>query len=266
MFDCHIHMMKEVQKDVFYHSTEEAGISGGVLLSLPPAAFDGNTCGNPERMDKVLKLAEGKEDFYPFYWIDPLENAARDQVDAAVSLGISGFKIICVDDYPGNEKAMKVYERIAYHNKPVLFHSGILWNRRDSSNFNRPANFECLIGVPGLRFALAHVSWPWHDECLAVFGKYIYSNRHGNMNTMVIDLTPGTPEIYRKEVLTKLYRIGYDVEDHVIWGTDNFSESYDVGWAKNWTRIDEEIFRELKLTEKQIDKIFEKNLLKFIKG
>ncbi len=213
-----------------------------------------------------MELADGKDDFFPFYFVDPLERDAREQIDAAVSLGISGFKIMCIDDYPDNPKAMRVYERIAYHNKPVLFHSGILWNSKNSSNFNRPANFECLINVPGLRFALAHVGWPWCDECLAVFGKYIYSNKSGNNNTMFIDMTPGTPEIYRKEALTKLYRIGYDVDDFVLWGTDNFCESYNVDWAKNWARIDSGIFHELQLTQEQIDKAFQHNLLKFIYG
>lgn len=28
---------------------------------------------------------------------------------------------------------------------------------------------------------------------------------------MFLDLTPGTPEIYRRDLLTKLFTIGYDV-------------------------------------------------------
>jgi len=266
MFDSHIHMMKEVQRDEFFHSVKEAGISGGIILSLPPRTFNENTYSASDRLEKVLKLAENKDNFFPFYFVDPLEEDACEQIDAAVSLGISGFKIMCIDDYPDNPMAMRVYERIAYHNKPVLFHSGILWNSKNSSNFNRPANFECLIKIPGLRFALAHVGWPWYDECLAVFGKYIYSNLYGNSNTMFIDITPGTPEIYRKEVITKLFCIGYDVADYVLWGTDNFCENYNVEWAGNWVHIDNEIFHELKLTKKQIEQVFEKNLLKFIRG
>ncbi len=43
MFDSHIHMMKEVRRDEFFHSVHEAGISGGILLSLPPGTFDNNT-------------------------------------------------------------------------------------------------------------------------------------------------------------------------------------------------------------------------------
>lgn len=266
MFDSHIHMMKEGNKEDFYHSVHEAGITGGIVLSLPPGTFDNNTYSISQRLEKVLALTENKENFFPFYFIDPLEKDARSQVDAAVSLGIAGFKIMCIDDYPDNKTAMRVYERIAYYDKPVLFHSGILWNSKNSSNFNRPANFECLINVPGLRFALAHVGWPWYDECLAVFGKYIHSNLCGNNNTMFIDVTPGTPEIYRKEVLEKLFRIGYDVEDFVIWGTDNSCENYNVEWTRNWARIDGDIFRGLELAGEQVGKIFENNMLKFIRG
>ena len=36
---------------------------------------------------------------------------------------------------------------------------------------------------------------------------------------MFIDTTPGTPELYRREVLTKLFKI-YDVKDRVLFGTD----------------------------------------------
>ena len=74
----------------------------------------------------------------------------------------------------------------------------------------------------GLRFALAHVSWPWVDECLAVYGKFLnaLTRRRELSVEMFIDTTPGTPRIYRQEVLTKLMTIGYDVEHNILFGTD----------------------------------------------
>jgi hypothetical protein len=51
-----------------------------------------------------------------------------------------------------------------------------------------------------------------------------------------------------------------------MWGTDNHAEKYSVAWAERWSRIDGEIFQGLNLTAQQIDKIYEKNLLRFIKG
>jgi predicted TIM-barrel fold metal-dependent hydrolase len=265
MFDCHIHMMDDTNKEEFFNRVEESCFTGGLVFSRPPKTFDGNSLATGERLESVIRLVEGKNEFHPFYWIDPLEADACQQVDDGVSLGIEGFKIISMDDYPNNPRAMEVYRRIAYHDKPILFHSGILWNGKNSSNFNRPANFECLLDVDNLRFALAHVSWPWHDECLAVFGKFIEAKRFGKQNTMYIDLTPGTPEIYRKEVLTKLFQIGYEVDDFILWGTDNHSENYDVGWAKKWQKIDSEIFDQLSLTPIQKEKIFVRNLEGFLK-
>ena len=265
MFDCHIHMMEETNKQELFSRIKESGVTGGVILSRPPKTFDGNALTTSERLEAVLQLVDGMNEFYPFYFIDPLEDDACQQVDYAVSLGIRGFKIICMDDYPNNPRAMEVYKRIAHYDLPILFHAGILWNGKNSSNFNRPANFECLIDVEGLRFALAHVGWPWHDECLAVFGKFIAARRFAKQNTMYIDLTPGTPEIYRREVLTKLFSIGYDVEDFVLWGSDNLSEDYNVDWAKKWKKTDEEIFCELSLTIEQRDKIFKNNLNRFLK-
>ena len=196
MFDCHIHIMKETNKEEFYTGVRESGFVGGLLLSRPPRTFDGNSLTTHQRLENVMGLAEGMKGLYPFYWIDPLEPDACEQVDYGVSLGISGFKIISIDDYPDNPKAMEVYKRIASHDKPILFHSGILWNGKNSSNYNRPANFECLLEVEGLRFALAHVSWPWHDECLAVFGKFIAAREFGNQNTMYFDLTPKERQKY----------------------------------------------------------------------
>jgi hypothetical protein len=38
---------------------------------------------------------------------------------------------------------------------------------------------------------------------------------------MYFDLTRGTPKIYRRELLTKLYTVGMDVEDNVLFGTDD---------------------------------------------
>ncbi len=124
---------------------------------------------------------------------------------------------MCSRFYPGDSRAIKVYKAIAERRKPILFHSGILFDGQDSSRFNRPFEFEALINIEGLRFALAHISWPWHDECIAVYGKLlcVRNSRPGVMDEMFIDTTPGTPAIYREEVLTKLLSTvndGFDIE------------------------------------------------------
>ena len=100
---------------------------------------------------------------------------------------------------------------------------------KPSSPFNRPAEFEALLAVKGLTFCLAHIGWPWCDEMIAVYGNSSTRTlKHADAGEMFIDLTPGTPPIYRKEALTKLFTVGYDIEDNVIFGTDCTADDYNV--------------------------------------
>ena len=32
---------------------------------------------------------------------------------------------------------------------------------------------EAGFDIPGLRFCCAHISWPWCEECVAVYGKFL---------------------------------------------------------------------------------------------
>ncbi len=60
----------------------------------------------------------------------------------AVEMGVSGFKIIFQYCYPYDKRVIPLYERIAYHNKPLLFHSGILYDGKNTSgNYN--SNLKC---------------------------------------------------------------------------------------------------------------------------
>ena len=73
---------------------------------------------------------------------------------------------------PYDERIFPVYEKIQQLKVPILFYSGILSGNRDSSRFCRPVNFEVMIDLPKIRFALAHIGWPWTDECIAVAGRF----------------------------------------------------------------------------------------------
>jgi predicted TIM-barrel fold metal-dependent hydrolase len=214
----------------------------------------------------VLEWTAGSPTLFPFYWIDPTEKDAIAQVKAAAAQGIAGFKIICSHHYPCDPRAMKTYAAIAQAQKPILFHSGILWDGQSSSKLNRPTEFEGLLEVKGLRFALAHVSWPWHDECIAMFGKIqdaIRSRKNLGIE-MFFDLTPGTPMIYREEVLRKLFTIGYKVEDNILFGIDTSAEKYDTAYAKKWVTADMAIMKKLKVPASVQQKVFSGNVKRFI--
>lgn len=273
VLDCHIHMVDQVDSpEVFQASLKKAGIDGGIIFSYQHAGFDNGKPApgyNKKRLDQVMEFTSHSEHLYPFYWIDPMEEDAYEQVDMAVEAGVAGFKVICCNHYPQDDKAMKVWDYIAKKKKPVLFHSGILYNDTASCEFNRPGNFEYLFAIDNLRFALAHVSWPWHDELIAVFGKWNYQyaeKENGITASMYVDNTRGTPPIYREEVLRKLISIGYvSLPDHLMFGTDGNSH-YNAEKYGREREIDNEIYRKYGVSEENIRKIYCDNILKFIKG
>lgn len=161
---------------------------------------------------------------------------------------------------------MEVYKAIAHYKKPILFHSGILWDGQPSSPYNRPAEFEVLLEIPGLKFCLAHVSWPWVDECIAVYGKFLnaYSRKTEAPVEMFIDITPGTPPIYREDALKKLFTVGYDIENNIIFGSDCSMDNYNSKWTSDWISRDVEIYGKLGLDAEIPGKVFYNNLLRFI--
>lgn len=270
LLDGHIHVREGApQPDMLAARMAAAGVDGGVLLSLPPAsciARGGAAQTAAQRLRHVLTWAQGHARWYPFLWIDPTEPDAAAQVDAAVQEGIAGFKVICARHDPCADAAMPVYARIAHHGKPLLFHSGILWDGQPSSRHNRPAGFEGLLAVEGLRFALAHISWPWCDECLAVYGKFqnALSLAPDIGVEMFIDITPGTPPIYRRDALTRLHTIGYDIVHNILFGSDCSAPAYNVQWVLDTRARDGAIYEELGLSQDTLALTYGRNLLRFL--
>lgn len=263
ILDGHIHLRDHFDdSSILTDRMTSASIGGGVILSQPPGPRDAEPMPAEERVAGVLKATSGSPELYPFFWIDPIGKAAADEVAMAVDAGVSGFKVICSDFYPGDARALDTYKRIARAAKPILFHSGILWDGRNSSKYNRPAEFEALIDVDGLKFALAHISWPWCDEHIAVYGKFLNAKTDGV--EMFIDTTPGTPRIYRREALTKVFTVGYDVVHNVFFGSDCHAPDYGHEWAAEWVARDTSILQELGMDDYVLEHVFSKNLERFL--
>lgn len=273
-YDSHIHVYDEgsPKPEFLAAKLREAGLTGGCIFSRPPVKRNRQMPSPlpPERaMEDCIAWASASSTIYPFYWIDPSAPNACDLVDLAVEKGIYGFKVIRGDGLPCDGKTLPVYRKIAAAGKPLTFHTGILWDGQASSDNFRPANWEPLIDIPGLRFALAHVSWPWCDECIAVYGKLlnaIATRGADDVPEMFIDTTPGTPKIYRRDVLAKIYTVGYDVMDHVQFGTDCSTYNYNVDWVKDWFKTDDEIMSGLGLNGRIADSYSRGSLQRYLFG
>ena len=269
ILDSHVHIKEgPVEPERFLRELKACGVDGAVMTSLRPKCFKaiGNVAPPRERLAHLLEWTKGAPTLFPFYYMDPTERDAVKQVKTAAKAGVRGFKIICNHFYPGDRRAMPTYRAIAETGRPILFHSGILWDGTPSSKYQRPSEWEAMLDVPRLKFALAHISWPWVDECVAVYGKFesALRKRPELSCEMFIDLTPGTPRIYREDALRKIFTVGYKVADNVLFGTDGTSKWYPPDWAPYWIRRDNEIYDAIGLATDVREKVFSGNLKRFL--
>lgn len=272
VFDMHIHTNGgEVKQNYLLEQMEKSGVYGGALISAQPEESTSalHTLPYKERVKDVLNWTKNQDGrLFPVLWVHPYEKDACDIVRDAADSGISAFKVICDTFHVYDPANMKLMEAIEKTELPVIFHSGILWSGSDTSRYNRPADWECLLNLKkGIKFSMGHCAWPWHDECIAVYGKFLnyYLNR-GESSEMFFDTTPGTPKLYRKELFTKMFTVGYDVENNIMFGTDSVSGDYDADWVSGWLKLDNEIMDELGVTEEQRKKIYEGNFMRFLSG
>lgn len=265
-FDMHIHCHESpVDPEKLLQQMDACGIYGGVLFSHYPKECKSDGYDAETRINQVLDICRNYPDrLFPVLWIHPHEPNALDVAEEAVRRGIMGFKMLCDNYYVSDPDSMALVRKIAELDKPIIFHSGILWFGGDTSKYNRPLNWECLVDIKGLRFSLGHCSWPWIDECIALYGKFLNAYSNGMGAEMFFDTTPGTPGIYRRELLTKLYTVGYDVADNVFFGTDCGAENYNHEWTAKWLKTDGAIMEELGADDALLQKMYHDNLLRFL--
>ncbi|HUU42432.1 MAG TPA: amidohydrolase family protein [Planctomycetota bacterium] len=289
--DCHIHVRGDETGEGILRAMDRALLDLVCIISWPPASSDPDPLekrrpGDVERMVETGRMIAGDpERIRGFYWVDPLTDDAPDQVTRAIDEHrYAGVKMIPDHWHPYDERVFPTYERIQELGVPILFHTGILWGNGDSSRFCRPADFEIIQEFPKVRFMLAHIGWPWTDECIAVADRFktmarkaaggdpelnrdlafrdrlLHDPRYEVDVTCRIDLTPGTPPVYRSEALRRCYEVlGADM---LLFGTDALGAD-DLTSVRTHQERDERIFRdELGLTDAEIDRILGTNVLR----
>ena len=271
--DCHIHTRPDFRymiggkfdQKAFLADLRAANMDGGCIYSLSPTSYP--EIPAEERMQYALDVCEGCDTLFPFFWIDPLEKDALQQVDLAVEKGFAAFKMIPTTYRVDCPEAMAVLGKIAETGKPVMFHSGICWDGIQSGENNKPVIYEAMLKIPRLRFCLAHVSWPWYDECIALYGKMQYAYRKNPETTceMFIDVTPGTPVPYREEVFRHLL-LSYDMRNKLMFGSDCNTGDYAVEPCLGWQRIDDALYEKYVSGDVEDFKarVYGGNLLRFL--
>ena len=151
----------------------------------------------------------------------------------------------------------------------MFFHSGILYPSNEayclsSSQYNRPLNWEAMINVPNLRFSMGHCSWPWMDECIALWGEVNSFRESGKTAELFLDATPGAHGCYRDDLFKKIYTLNWGMEDSVMFGRDTYADDYDVQWTKDLIAQEKEIFDNLHVSQENREKYHYGNLMRFL--
>ncbi len=269
IIDAHIHITdRDGTGEDFQAKLKAGGVDAAAVFSLPPNNLMKIKSGSDdERLDYLFEFTGGAENIYPVFFLDPWAPDAKDQVHKAVDRGVMAFKIIATEHDPCEGPTMDVYREIAAAGKPIFFHSGILYSLKPWSIHSRPILFEPLIEIEGLRFSLAHISWPWMNECVALFG-HAFNRRwqlkgESESAEMFVDTTPGAPRALRQDALMRCYA-NPQMPDKIFWGTDGHANRYSDQTARDWIAEDKVILDSLGLDADAQEQFFSGNLLRFL--
>ncbi|MFH0965782.1 MAG: amidohydrolase family protein [Planctomycetota bacterium] len=250
IFDAHVHMQGDETPEEIKRWLDASGVERVGLISEDPCEAPAKDKGKGEgllrprvstpaeqrrRVEHLGGIAKALPDRVAgLAWVEPTTKGVVELVEEARErYGIAGIKLIPNGWYPCEERFFALYEKARDLSMPILFHTGILWSWGDTSRFCRSVYLEALMQFTGLRFAMAHVAWPWTDECIATAQKFQVMNKVAGHREgqAVVDLTPGTPEIYREDVLRKV--VSETDKKLIIWGTDFYTARSDPAtWGK----------------------------------
>lgn len=112
-----------------------------------------------------------------FAGIDPvnLRVALDDISEARHTLGLRGVTVspAAQDFHPQATSAMQLYAEACKLRMPVLFHQGTHFTVASKMEYARPVLLdEVARELPELRIIIAHMGYPWVEECVVLLGKH----------------------------------------------------------------------------------------------
>jgi hypothetical protein len=258
--DAHVHSRGKGSAVEILKAMDEAGMDKIFLFSPYPGLDEDKQRESNDFIAKIASEAQGR--IIPFSFVEPRLESAPQELDRAVNdLGIKAVKMIPMQWYPGGPEARAVYEKAQELGIPILFHSGILWGVKDDSQYCRPVYYEALLDYPKIKFAMAHMSWPWYDELLAVCGKFraAMGRDPSRIQQIYIDITSGAPRFWKVDALRKA--MIYLGDDILMFGSD--ANATGGEYMKRRFQEDMSMLREeVGVRRETLEKIFSTNAMK----
>ena len=164
--------------------------------------------------------AEHADVLIPFASIDPAKGkmGAREARRLVQDYGVRGFKFhpSMQGFYPNDRKAYTLYEAIAEAKVPALFHTGQTGAGAGARGgmgvrlkFSNPIFLDDVaVDFPDMPIILAHPSFPWQDEALAVAT---------HKPNVYIDLSGWSPKYFPANLVQYANTL---LKDRVLFGSD----------------------------------------------
>jgi predicted TIM-barrel fold metal-dependent hydrolase len=255
IIDAHLHCTGTESAGEVLRSLDDAGTDIGVLLA--PFLDNGYTMHDADSLRQanahLARLVHGHADrLVGFAVLNPSLPGAVQDLERCIEQGLRGVKMVPSGWYPYDDRVQPLFAKAAEHGLPLLFHSGIFIDGR-SGRFCRPTFFEALRDHPGVRVTLAHLSWPWCDEAIAVGLIDLIHGVPPEKRMFRFDLSFGPPPAYRLEVLRK----ALDVlgPDCLQYGSDCFlpCPGSHIAERRGWL---EDLLSELDVSPEDRERIF----------
>jgi hypothetical protein len=171
--------------------------------------------------EEIAEAAQKNSDLMlAFASIDPHKGkmGAREARRLIEENGVKGFKFhpTVQGFYAYDKMAWPIYEVIAEHNMPAIFHSGhsgIGSGMRCGGGlrleYSNPMHLDDVaIDFPDMQIVIAHPSWPWQDEALSVAM---------HKPNVWIDLSGWSPKYFPPQLVQYANTL---LKDRMLFGSD----------------------------------------------
>lgn len=240
--------------DTFLRQMDIAGIEKSVLLPIDCETTHG--CRLPSNEAVQSLVDEYPDKFIGFASVDPhKKNAVRSLSEAVESMSLKGLKLSSPLQkfVPSDERMFPIYEKAEELGIPVLFHSGMFWQRTEGLDIARPLLFDKVaVMYPELKIILAHFGFPW------VWETAVLAMRHPNVYVDLANVYTTTPHEYYAQLIETLSKrvVESCLEKKILFGSD-----FPRMEADKMVRA----LKKLPLQEKTLDRILGENATGILK-
>ena len=250
--DCHVHQLGPAEPAEVLKAMDANQVDRILAISPQERRSFQKTRENLLLTKKLLDAAGDR--IGGLAWLEPtIPGMAGLAEEALCEMGYTGIKLIPDHWYAYERRLEPFWEKLDRLRARVLIHTGILYGNDDSSRFCKPLYLEKLLYYPHIRFAMAHISWPWCEECLAVMGRMRSAAGYDATRWQsYVDITRGTPNHIREQALRNA--VDFCGPDRVLFGTDSCLPG-PMAQQPEHLRVDLEILDRAGLDEAQKQRI-----------